>query len=413
MSDKILVPTLPDDLRDFFEENNGVFSGVPSKRSAELVDPSGSPATITGGVNVRYLPSNDVFVGGDRYVLSLVAQPLADGSTYCRFRNGIACLIHRVTSFLGSTKIYEIVRFNKYFSMLHYLNSSPDANNAGFLGYGDATARNAWGATARRYHIPLYTGFEDSGAQFPAPFVKNQQAIEILFADARDVIETDGTNPRYTVTATYIMTETFVHPQGILADVEKEIREGGYTFTMKGVDHYELVTPVGASQSTHNINETKRSVERLLFSEYPTSSDLNVAVNDVMEDFRYNGLNNFQFRINNENVPKDPIDASAGGADAFLHLTHSLHRETYPLIDAGLITSANYVTNKFIGGFSFSSHGASGAHLVNGRDTTKTNQITLTRKYSAPLGSEMKTELFVIYDKIITITPSGDVVLNE
>ena len=240
------------------------------------------------------------------------ATTSATGGTYCRFSQGMSCIINRLRILVGSNCMIDTSNANVLYQ-LFLLGQDPgylSTTAAVLMGYTNAATRNADATNPNRYYnINLGYICELLNIVWPADFISDQVCVEIYLEQASRCIETDGTNPTYVVNTNQYHYGVFECTEEYLALVRDKIANGGIMIPYKAYDNF-VGNITASATNIQTVLPYKRQC--LLGVTYCARNNTNVsnpAINDRFQTFlNYSVFSSSRLKINDTYWPNDKVN---------------------------------------------------------------------------------------------------------
>ena len=335
----------------------------------------------------------------------------AGGATYSRFNFDIRSIIKRVEVMIGSRTVVDIYNYNLLANMLDKLLDSSYPSTVGTIsgGTGDATARNAAFASSD-YDVQLYH-FNPSFFHSILPLQKlaTNVRIRFTFADATECIETDVPGASYTVNNLQLHYNILVPDEKFNMSWDMAVQRG-LTWTYETFSNFQTSNLLGAgvNNATQILNYKYNSLLGVLMVMRNSADIYNQSVNDKLNKFNYNALNNYRLRISSQSYPIDP---SRTLGDFYFALI-----ETFG-ISARFSTygASTYGSTSFIAGVPLSKHpleDREGAD-VGGIATVLGTSILADFGFASPLAAAQTVDFFSVQHNTIKFLPNGSIEWTE
>jgi hypothetical protein len=167
-------------------------------------------------ITIRPPRTADGLTDFSQHWITFTATASATAATYLRFTQGIASLFDQVNIYVGSTQIEQIQNYGIYHNAWTTRNESDwffaggGSQNAG---YGTVAQRTAW-APSHKYKVKLLCGFMND--IIPTSMMSQDIRVEIVLAQAAQVLVTDGTAPTFTVSNVYLQYHDLIPESGYM-----------------------------------------------------------------------------------------------------------------------------------------------------------------------------------------------------
>lgn len=291
---------------DFFQ-NVPIINKYVSKREETFVYPEAA--------NSGYSPQNSII----RFSLSngmldlrkssweFYATASATGGTYVRFSKGITCTVNRLRVMCGTTVLEDIINFNLLYAA-KLLSKDPaflSTSATVLMGYGDAAARNTDNANPnRRYVVNLGFLSDLLNRVIPQNYMNSQLRIELYMEQAGRCIETDGTNPTYTINNNqfhYSLLKTTSEFDNLI--------QFPILISYKSWENYVNQYAASTNNSQTIIPIKKRQMTGIFSVSRNQTDTNNPASNDKFQTYQlYSQFGNSRYKINNTYFPLDKVE---------------------------------------------------------------------------------------------------------
>ncbi len=265
------------------------------------------------------------------------------GGTYIRMAQGSWSWIDYIRVVAGAGYEDRIQYYGRAYSMLWNTTVDPGVQSTigqDLLGVGTQATRNTWGAsgTGTQFIVPIRVGLLNQGflplQNLCTPQNGQSFFVEIVIDNPANFIETDGSNPQITISNCrwhydqLIGDSMRMNGSGGLTDlfvasVDREIRGRNIVLGYKHWSTYQ--SPVINSSNDIVINSKVSSLNAILSTVVDGSSLSNTTVNDKYVTWpkvfsNAATFSTFQWQINNNWIPYEPIDCTNDAIRAFMHL---------------------------------------------------------------------------------------------
>lgn len=234
------------------------------------------------------------------------------GGTYCRFSQGIACIVNRLVVKVGSNTIIDTIYFNQLYQ-LFLLSQDPTfltTSAAVLQGYTSASQRSTDGSNSNRYYN-LNLGYicELLAIVWPADFISDQVTVEIYLEDPNRCLESDGTGGiTYVVNTNQYHYGVFECTEEYLGMVRDKIATDGIMIPYKAYENY-VGNIVANATNIQTVLPFKKQC--LLGISYCCRNNANIilpATNDKFQTFlNYSVYNSSRIKINDNYFPTDKV----------------------------------------------------------------------------------------------------------
>lgn len=260
------------------------------------------------------------------------------GGTYARMAQGSWSWIDYIRISAGGGYEDRIQYYGRLYSLLWNATVSGDVQSTigqDLLGIGTQTTRNTWGAAVNgtTFIIPVRCGLLNQGflplKNLCTPQNGQSVFVELVIDNPANFIETDGTNPQIEITNC-----RWSYDQ-LIGDVDRTTNEDMFTKAIDreisnglvlGYKHWSVYQqPVINSSNDIPINSKVSSLNAILTTIVDGSTLNSTSTNDKYTNWPKilsNGTTytTFQWQINNNWIPFEPIDCSGDALRAYMHL---------------------------------------------------------------------------------------------
>ena len=289
-----LVPIIPEHVIDAIRNTRETFDAgkeyTQKNRKAQLTLQGGEIHDLT-----RAYFEFDLTIG-------------ATGATYVRASNGIWNCIRMMEVKEGSRDVVVLDQYNMLTSILHrYTSHGANDNLYGPIwGIGTPIQRTAWGAVTRNYGIPIGLHCLTKQPIEAHGEIQHANIVIYLYFDAPEAwIETDGTNPTYTIQNLRIVSEELRMPSAYKMGSQMFHKSN----TMKIMfDDFEVFEETfDEPQFTLDIAPARMGISSLFTIFIDASTRNDTTVDDKFETFYKNGMNTYQHRIGGKWVQESRV----------------------------------------------------------------------------------------------------------
>lgn len=236
----------------------------------------------------------------------------ATGGTYCRFSQGMSCVINRLRVLVGSNCMIDISNANVLYQ-LFLLGQDPGFLNstaAVLMGYTSQTVRNTDATNANRnYNINLGYICELLNIVWPSDFISDQICVEIYLEQANRCIETDGTNPTYVINTNQYHYGAFECTEEYLSLVRDKINSGGIMIPYKSYENYVGNVTAGATNIQVVVPFKRQCLLGITYCARDNTVVSNPAISDKFQTFlNYTSFSSSRLKINDSYWPNDRVN---------------------------------------------------------------------------------------------------------
>lgn len=260
------------------------------------------------------------------------------GGTYVRMAQGSWSWIDYIRVVAGGGYEDRVQYYNRFYSLLWNTTISPEVQSTigqDLLGIGTQATRNTWGAASNgtTFIVPVRCGILNQGLlplkNLCTPLNGQSVFVELVIDNPANFIETDGSNPQIEITNcrwSYDQligdSESSSGSDMFVAAIASEVNRG---LTL-GYKHWSVYQqPVINSSNDIPINSKVSSLNAILTTIVDGSTLNSTTTNDKFTTWPKTltgpvTYTNFQWQINNNWIPFEPIDCSGDALRAYLHL---------------------------------------------------------------------------------------------
>lgn len=231
------------------------------------------------------------------------------GGTYARLSQGVGSIVERMKIFLGEKEVEDVQSYNLLCSYIHETANNTDAASAILrktAGVGTQLERNAMGAVTTEYHLPLVSGFLDWGV-YPLKFMNDVLRIELHMANVNTCVETDGTDPVFTINNAIFHTNRVEH-LGPFEDRIQSMLKAGIPMSYPTYTHY-LANAAGNSKQDVQVPHVSDLVRKIHTFLQDSTTATSLTANEKLLNWPKGGINSIHYEINNRNYPDEPMSA--------------------------------------------------------------------------------------------------------
>jgi len=357
------------------------------------------------------LPSD--FVDFRDFYLTMFAQITTPGagSTYDRFSMPFGSIVEKIECFFGSTKVVSIENYGLLRAIWRAAKPSAVTNN---LDEGSSTpaTRAAQSVAGRQYIFrPEIQLLEEV-----LPLHKSSMPfrIELTLGDVNSVLESDGTNPVFTVSQVYAHYRTMVVPDSYDALLDAKIASGSFLIPFRSWSEYNDTTLSGNSVTIQIGSARFKSVNRLLAVMRGLADSQDLTVDGKMNTFNANGLSTLSLKVGQRIFPPDFYDLNIDTnfyelMQVFVNTTNNRYHGRDRFGD--ILGAATWSTGSTVMPFDLrDDQGVDEDLYGNGIDTSSGNNILLLRINlgGAPAATQ-KTSTYTEYEAVLKWCSGGKV----
>lgn len=246
-------------------------------------------------------------------LLEFNATCAATGGTYARFMQPIAGLINRLRVMANSTLLDDCLEFGRIYAQKLMSVDNTDWTTSLTItdGVGSTAVRNANATNGNiPYQVDLSFISDILGHVIPIGWLgANQIVIEVYWANANYVIETDGTNPTYVVNNLQFHYANLNVTDSYKQLLNQKFAEGGIQFAFRSYENFITQIQAGSSGTISiTLPFKKRRAVAVFATSTPTASLTNTAINDKFITFsNYSIYNSSRYYVNSIYIPQDKI----------------------------------------------------------------------------------------------------------
>ncbi len=260
------------------------------------------------------------------------------GGTYVRMAQGSWSWIDYIRISAGGGYDERIQYYGRLYSMLWNTTAAPEVQSTigqDLLGLGSQATRNTWGAdsSGTQFVIPVRCGLLNQGflplKNLCTPTNGQSVFVELVIDNPANFIETDGSNPQIEITNCRWSYDQLIGDSErssgrdmFVAAIDSEIARG----LVLGYKHWSVYQqPVLNSSNDIPINSKVSSLNAILTTIVDGSTLNSTTTNDKYTTWPKTFSNsktytNFQWQINNNWIPFEPIDCQGDALRAYMHL---------------------------------------------------------------------------------------------
>lgn len=341
------------------------------------------------------------------------------GATYTRINQGIKSIINRITVQAGSKTILDINNYNQV-SLLNDLSKDFNLQSTSLkvaMGYGTPTERNNYFASSTKvYAVQLYSLHEEFWhAIMPYNMTKVQLVMNIYLEEANKCIESDGTNPTFTINNCEYHYSSLVPSDGWVNMFNQRLSSVDnfptYSYNSYDVIEDQSLCQVGVS-----------NISKVLTFKYSQLSGIGIifrnlagidsfATNNKLNNFVYPAITNRQLKIGGISFPNDQ---QSSNPDEFSMLCeyYDTSMQRVPLgfavnYDGTGVAPSTY--GLFFPLAKFPYQEEDDGIKSQGLSTDIGTNIVLSISFSAPLPSALVMTVFARYNNTIIYNSNGTV----
>lgn len=375
-----------------------------------LATPSSQPV-------MRFALPNSYYINLYNISLKLLNVQVSGGTTPS-INNGIWSLFQRIRILYNSTVLVDFRNYNLFEAMMYQATASTSISTtlAKVFGVDTQANRRTWAANGREY---IFYPFRHicQNKLLPLPLLKGYFYIEFYLANPNTCVESATSITSISITSPQMIADGVVPSEQYENDMKNLISGGKLNYLWSGFEYY--INTCTSSSNQIKIPHSCKSMKKIYAVQRLGANIGDISVNGKLDNYNFNGTSEYQFKINNLMLPSQPVNVTSTALEPYFNTLRTVYDQSqiddpYELFkDLTNITFDNYVTNKFIIGHQFDKYKANGSgNITSGLDLTNTSSgIIHTVKMNTTADNNI--EHFVEYDKIIMVTPSGDMTVSE
>lgn len=366
---------------------------------------------------IRYVLPNSYYINPHNIALRLLNVTVSGGTTpsIC---NGIWSLFQRVRVLYNSTVLCDERNYNLFESIMYHATASSSITNslAKVFGVDTQANRRTFASAGREY---LFFPFRHIAQNklMPLPLLKGYFYIELYLANPNTCVESATAITNVTITSPQLIVDGIVPSAEYENDIKQMITGGKMNYLWSGHEYY--INPCVSSSNQIKIPQVCKSLKKIYAVQRLGANISDISVNDKLENYGFNGTTEYQFKINNLLLPAQPVNVTATALESFFNMLATVYDQSqlddpYEYFrDITNVTYANYVTNKYLIAFQFDKFKNNGnSAILSGLDLTNSaSGIIFNIKQTATADNNI--EHFVEFDKLIMVTPAGDLTVSE
>lgn len=384
-------------------------------RNQSFVSPSGGENGYKAGQQIIFeLPNSFLDLRKSFLQFTLTGTP-GTGSTYNRYNYDIRSIIQRITVQASSKVIYDIDNWNILNQMLNYLEEPNLSTTIGQLSYGQTSQvqRDTDFLNSNKYYaVPLYH-MDNDFFHTILPLQKLAATIKItIYLAQPDVcIESDGTNPSFTVNNCQYHYNLLVADQNFDENWDEKVKSGKLTMSYETYSNYNATNLLlaGTSKATQSLTFKYNNLLGVMVAMRNSSSVFSLTTNNKQNIFNFNDLQDFRLRINSQSYPQDSSRLAIGDLYfALLEMFGLSGRNAY-------LGGTNYNSTSFIGGIPLSLHPyerESGGD-IGGISSVLGTSILCDFQFGTPLANSQTVDFFSLQTNTLTFLPNGTIQWSE
>lgn len=254
------------------------------------------------------LPNNALYDTRNGYITANIQISNATG-TYVRIHQGVFSIFNRLRIMVASTEVEDLRDYNRLYSFIwQMINPTLVVANTGLvMGFGTAAERNAKGAAATDYAIPVFSGVLNTEL-LPFDNLSSGMVLELYLENAAACLESDSpTTPIITVSNLQFHMERLELQENYRNDIARHIRSNGLQLGFQTWERYVNALSGGFNQNL-TINHRSSSVNGMLHFFYDSSLFNSMITNDKFITWVPLSLTSSSTLMNGSVFPDEPID---------------------------------------------------------------------------------------------------------
>jgi hypothetical protein len=221
----------------------------------------------------------------------------ATGGTFCRFSQGISCIVQRIVLKIGSNTMIDTINANLLYSLFNLSQDPAYLTTTATLleGYGNATSRNTDATNASRYYnLKLGNICELLNIVWPADFISEQITLEIYLENPNRCLESDGTNPTYVVNFNQYHYGVFECTSEYYSLLRNKINTQGIMIPYKAYENFVSTLTAGSTNIQTVLPFKRQCLLAVLYAMRNNANVSNPAINDkfIFKIWKY-GIRNY------------------------------------------------------------------------------------------------------------------------
>jgi len=353
---------------------------------------------------------------------------------YQRMSNGTWSFFERARHLSNLVPIEEIYPYWNIMSQRWAFEQTKELETilGPIVGVETKATRNAWGVTTKRLILPLSLGWLSAGP-FPAKYLSTVHSIDMYLLPANQCIETNCSNPNYTITNveyhSFRMVSKFPGLNIDSNDYSSNWEEGFARLVKAGryeimMDYYDLYQNSNLTQQGDYLIPVKTAAIQSVFSVFGNINTIATTnVPDKQMTFLKNNLGDFQLKVYSRLFPEQPVDCRNDGFQAYffyLGYVNAWVADSFTSLDP---TSPDSINESPVGIDEFNSTAFAMIHDFRSiRKEPAVNPIfnadqsagdlRLTLRFDAPVPAGTVVYHTVKSSRIVKVTQDGVVIIN-
>lgn len=384
------------------------------KTYIDPVLPSYSPSVGSNKMQFK-IPSTMIFDFRKGFLQFTVTTSGPGGGTTQWLSNNAWSVI-KVLRILTPTLIEEIRNYNFVTNFASELGQDFGATAAfgPAWGSGALAQRQAWGAVATTYQIPVASPFLQGSIQ-PCKFYQEELLVEMELAPPQECMESNAafTSQSYTLTNIRWFVDN-IYSTVYERVVAGTIKRSGLNFSAKYYDYQQSAAQTGGAYN-FSITQRSDSVDGYLLFMADQGYRTTITNLDKFLTWNKGNLTLAQMRYNGRFYPTQPIDLTGNAFTAYIELLKIVRGKWSGfgmITEAPLLTLATFNNNRFA--LFFDVNHLQEDQLISRKKTSGQNQdTTFQLTLSAAMAQPQIFDCYIILYRSIFLAPSGRFVIAQ
>lgn len=330
-----------------------LIGGIKNRYLSAFINPETGTGTYLPGNIIRFrFPSSVIdFTNSSLQFKCALGKT---GGTYIRLSQNCSCVFSRVRGLFGSQEIFDIQNFNLLDSYINLYNDPSWYTGIGkvFRGTGDATYRNSQANNGQVFILNLSKTCDLLNRIIPLNLINEQFTIELTIANTVDFVETDGTNPTFSMSNLEFHYDVLQLEDEFINLLKSKITSSeGLCMPYKSWNNYINTSMTsGVTNQQTQLPFRYLGLQGIICLMRNTANLGDVTVNDKFITYLgYSNFTNSYLKINNLLLPSDKINNNLEVLEQNLQLFNKSY-------DSDLYIAQDW-PNKFSIGFSLMQDG--------------------------------------------------------
>ena len=329
-SDNLVVSgkVLPSAL-DVLSNKPAVISGINQRHVSSYINSTKGDASFPGGSVMKFLFPAEC-IDFSNHSLQFAVTINKTGGTYARLASNCSSVFSRAKLLIGSLVIFDTQKFNlldNYNSLFKNTNWFTGLGKL-FRGTGDATYRDSQTNDGQKYLLNLGCVIELLNVVLPLHRIKNALTLELTIENAKNCVETDGTDPTISISGAEFHFDTLSLDQRFENELTSMIANGGLCIPYRIYENFESSIEPSATSKSVQLPFRYQALQGVINIVRVTENIGNPAVNDQMTNyFGYANFSNSVLKINTQLMPNDKINNSLEPLELNLQLFRKKYNE--------------------------------------------------------------------------------------